>query len=47
MAMYLKGLTDNETESLTAAMVHSVNYQIYECCSNLTYCLVATNAVLL
>jgi len=23
MAMYLKGLTDNETESLTAAMVHS------------------------
>jgi len=46
MAMYLNGLTDNETVSFTAAMIHSGDCQIYECCFNLTYYLLATNVVL-
>jgi len=46
MAVYLKGLTDNETEP-HHSNVHSGDYQIYECCCDLTYCLLATNVVLL
>jgi len=34
MAMYLKDLNDNETVSLTAEMVDSGDYQIYECYFN-------------